>query len=54
MPAGKLGQSWPPEAVLPIKGLAVSEVISQPAPTLCIQEPVFEAIEAIHSIRNTL
>ena len=30
-----------------------SEVISQPAPTSCIQVPTFETIVAIHRLRNS-
>jgi len=37
-----------------INGLGVSDVMSQPAPTSCIHEPIFEKIEAIHNVRNTL
>lgn len=33
-------------------GSFASEVISQPAPTSCIQVPMFEAIAASHSQRN--
>lgn len=33
-------------------GLAESEVISQPAPTSCIQVPMFEAMLASHSQRK--
>src|SRR5512143_3728338 len=36
-----------------IRGLGASEVISQPAPTSCIQEPMFDATDAIHNMRNT-
>src|SRR6185436_3665661 len=35
-------------------GDAVSEVISQPAPTSCIHVPTFDTIVAIHSPRKSL
>ena len=34
-------------------GDGVSEVISQAAPTLCIQVPMLDAIEAVHTARKT-
>ena len=37
-----------------ISGVGESEVMSQPAPTSCIQVPMLETTEAIHSMRNTL
>src|ERR1700688_3904170 len=36
-----------------IDGEDESEVISQPAPTSCIQVPTFETIVAIHRLRNS-
>jgi hypothetical protein len=36
-----------------ISGLGARVVISQPAPTSCIQEPMFDTTDAIHSVRNT-
>jgi len=35
-----------------ISGDGASEVMSQPAPTSCIQEPMLEASDAIHSARK--
>src|SRR3989442_9160777 len=36
-----------------IDGDDESEVINQPAPTSCIQVPMFETIVAIHRLRNS-
>src|SRR5256884_5629602 len=36
-----------------IDGDDESEVINQPAPTSCIQVPMFETIVAIHTLRNS-
>src|SRR3569832_2942842 len=36
-----------------MSGVGASEVMSQPAPTSCIHEPMFETIEALHNMRNT-
>ena len=36
-----------------IDGDEESEVINQPAPTSCIQVPMFETIVAIHTLRNS-
>ena len=37
-----------------IRGVGESEVMSQPAPTSCIQVPMLDTIEAIHNMRKTL
>src|SRR5207249_5050583 len=37
-----------------IDGDDESDVISQPAPTSCIQVPMLETMEAIHRLRNSV
>src|SRR5262245_20178624 len=48
--AGKLVADW---INATISGEAETELISQAAPTFCIQVPIFDAEEAIHILRKT-